>query len=159
MILLQRLEILIIRGNFLKLFRTYLLNIQQIVWVADETSSYRKIEYAVPQGTVLSPILNIYISGVFNIESFGDVIAFVDDSGIFYYDNNWNTLKRQVERDFIEIQNNFSSKLLSINLDTTKYLPLSNTTCFTTFHNLDIGVQGKSYVIPTKNELNIWVCT
>lgn len=116
-----------IRDTSLKLFESYLTNRQQVTRVNGVYSDLESISYGIPQGTVLGPILfNLYINGLFSIESSGEVLGFADDTSIFYKANSWLELKQKVEQDLPNLKNWFDSKLLTLNVDKTHYLPFSN---------------------------------
>lgn len=82
-----------IRGTALKLLKSYLCDRTQSVKIGETTSAETEVEYGVPQGTVLGPILFIlYINNVFNIASSGELVCFADDSAIIYRGKSWKTL-------------------------------------------------------------------
>ena len=56
-ILLQKLEVYGIRGTSLKLFESYLKNRYQFVKLDNEKSEVSLVEYGVPQGSILGPLL------------------------------------------------------------------------------------------------------
>lgn len=62
----------------------YLSNRGQILKIGD----FRNIEYGVPQGTTLGPIIcNVYVSNLFLLQEAVDIKEFSDDTGIFYRDD------------------------------------------------------------------------
>lgn len=114
------------RNNALKLIESYLENRQQTAYINNTYSEPRKIEFGVPQGTVLGPILFIlYINSIFNIPTSGQVFSYADDTAVLYKDNSWNSLRNKVEKDLILFKNWFDRKLLTINIKKTMYLPFA----------------------------------
>lgn len=99
-------------------------NRQQIVYVNDTYSYPRTIKFGVPQGTVLGPLLFIlYINSIFDLPTSGQIFSYADDTAVFYKATSWNFLKNKVEKDLKLFKNWFDSKLLTINILKTKYLP------------------------------------
>ena len=126
-ILLESLEDVGVRGISLNLFKTYLTNRAQLVKIDDFVSSQRIVECGVPQGTVLGPILfSIYLNGLLNIDSTGEIISFADDTVLLYKADNWEHLKQKVESDLSNIFDWFSSKILTINFEKTKFLTFTS---------------------------------
>ena len=63
----------------------YLTSRQQCVKINYYNSKLKVVEYGVPQGTVLGPILfNIYLKNLYEIKTQGLIISFADDTAIFY---------------------------------------------------------------------------
>lgn len=122
--LLNCLECIGIRGNPLKLLKSYLCDRKQCVKIGDHMSYVQTVEYGVPQGTVLGPLLfNVYVNDLFSLKTEGNVIAFADDTAIFYEAKDWNQLKQIVETDLGVVFNFFDERCLTVNLDKTFYVP------------------------------------
>lgn len=126
--LLDTLENIGIRGTNLKLMESYLTGRQQCVSINNKLSDTLTVNYGVPQGSVLGPILFIlYVNDLFKLPISGDIISFADDTAIFYKDKTWNALKNKVEKDFKTVIDFFNMKLLTINVKKTHFLPF---TCY-----------------------------
>lgn len=127
--LLDTLENLGFRGRFNDLLKSYLTNRKQSVSIDNNMSSTRIVSFGVPQGTVLGPILfSIYVNDLFNIPIDAEITSFADDTAIFFKDSTWESLKSKVERDFKTVIDFFNSRLLTININKTFYLPFSSYT-------------------------------
>lgn len=112
-----------IRGNANDLIKNYLKDRPQFVKIRNTLSDESTVEYGVPQGTVLGPILfTVYINDLFYLPSKGKIIAFADDTAIFYTDTTWDNLKKKVEKDLELIKSWFDCKLLTVNVSKTKYM-------------------------------------
>ena len=75
-------------------------------------SRYEGITCGVPQGTVLGPMLfHIYINDLLGIKTEESIIAFADDTAIYYEEKSWSKLKQKVEKDMEQIFNWYSENL------------------------------------------------
>ena len=83
-ILLQKLENYGIRGNALNLLSSYLENRCQYTHIFGLDSEKMLVQYGVPQGSVLGPLLFlIYINDMLNCTNLADFVLFADDTNTF----------------------------------------------------------------------------
>lgn len=125
-ILLRRLENIGVRGITNNLIRSYLSGRMQSVRLNDTKSDKRLVEYGVPQGTVLAPILfNIYINGLLSVLKEGNVYCFADDTVIIINDSDWDMVKTKSELAMFKVKKWLDNSLLSLNTDKTKFVAFS----------------------------------
>ena len=80
------------------------MNRKQCVGIDYANSGFLKIEYGVPQGTIVGPIIFIlYFNNLFEINPEGTNISFADDTAEFYESDTWNNLRGKVQNAFINI--------------------------------------------------------
>ena len=93
-ILLNKLQFYGIRGTINKLIRSYLSERRQYVFVNGSRSSHFKVDYGVPQGSVLGPLLFlIYINDLSNCTS-NSPRLFADDTCLIFHDHNLSRLEQ-----------------------------------------------------------------
>lgn len=148
-LLLQTLEDVGIRSGSLSLFKSYLTGRSQSVRVDSVMSDRRGVEFGIPQGTVLGPLLfSIYINGLFNVRCGGEVLGFADDIVVFYKADTWENLRTIVETGFPQLKNWLEHKLLTVNLKKTSYLPFScNRSGTPSFRSINITTIGEQCTI------------
>ena len=153
--LLTVLEDLGFRGVALDLIGGYLENRVQRVKVGGELSEPLTVEYGVPQGTVLGPVLfTMYINGLLNQNTTGDISSFADDTVIMYTAENWNELKTIAEGDLKIVKSWFDEMYLTINFDKTKFIPFScNRANIPAYSHLRIIIENREFAIYKTNSV------
>lgn len=131
--LISKIESLGVRGVPLKLFKDYLCDRSQCVRIDSVTSSYEKLTYGIPQGSILGPTLfQIYINDLCKLSiSNCKIFSYADDTALLVSDKNWEQARDRAEHALRIIMEWLSTNLLTLNLDKTKlirfYRPQSNT--------------------------------
>ncbi len=116
-----------IRGSMHSWFKSYLSNRNQYVTINDSNSVMQNVEYGVPQGSVLGPLLFLlYINDLGSIPKleFSPKI-FADDTNVFVYSSNLSDLKIKCQHTINIISDWMLANRLTINCDKTNYMIFS----------------------------------
>ena len=125
-ILLNKLRRYGVRGIALDWFKSYLKNRRQYVSYCGIHSRVMDIEYGVPQGSVLGPLLFIlYTNDIPRCLHHCKTILFADDTTIYLTGAEVQTLYHQVNYDLDILDDWFKANQLSVNPSKTKYILFS----------------------------------
>ena len=116
--LLTKLEHYGIRGPTLDLFASFLTNRFQYQYVSLENhqSNPKKINYGVPQGSVLGPLLfNIYVNDISTSVSCTPRL-FADDTCLIVDDKNINDLHKKITTEITSLNKWMIANKLTLNL-------------------------------------------
>ncbi len=121
-ILLNKLEKIGIRGAALNWFCNYLKDRKQFVQYNNIKSDCLNINYGVPQGSILGPLLFlIYINDLPNCLKFLRAIMFADDSTIYGSLINMKEIHK-VQKDLNNLVDWLCANKLSLNVSKTYYI-------------------------------------
>ena len=122
-ILLDKLAYYGVRGTENKWFKTYLTNRKQHVTVSDQTSDNALIEFGVPQGSVLGPLLFlIYINDLNQAIKFSRVHHFADDANLLLVDNSLKKINKHINHDLKLLTTWLRANRISLNTSKTEIL-------------------------------------
>lgn len=127
-ILLKRLEVTFgIRGTVLQWLRSYLSERLQAVRIAGHSSEFSKLQYGVPQGSVLGPLLFLlYTAPIVDIINRHGLMGhcYADDTQIYFYcsPNSMSQLSAAFTICTDEIQKWMFSNRLKLNCDKTEVM-------------------------------------
>lgn len=112
--------------NACKLIKSYLSNRTQVVRINGKSSSPRVIKYGVPQGSILGPLLFIlFVNDIFRLPLKGKLQLYADDASLLYTEENFETLRNNIEHDIKLLTEYFMRNHMAINLDKTNYIVFS----------------------------------
>ena len=81
-------------------FKGYLTNRQQFTTVNNKQSELLSIDFGVPQGSILGPLLFlIYIHDLSKVIMFSSVHYFADDINILYVNSSLKDIKKKINHD------------------------------------------------------------
>ena len=116
-----------IRGVPLQWFKSYLESRAQYVEVENVKSNPLFIQYGVPQGSTLGPLLFlIYINNMPNRLEKANIRTFADDTTLFYSSNSPQDLKKSINEEFNHLLNYCSANKLSVNFKKIHHMTISS---------------------------------
>ena len=117
--------------------KSYLSNRKQYVNVNSNRSGLQHIICAVPQGSILGPLLFIiYINDITNTSDVLDFILFADDTTILYSHKNIASQINFINRELLEVSNWFKANKLSVNASKTNFMVLGTPQMTKYSHNV-----------------------
>jgi len=141
-ILLYKLEMLGATHNTLKWFKSYLTDRSQYVRLENVTSPPAFISHGVPQGSVLGPLLFNIFTNDFHKCHHSIHSQYADDTAILISDCSIQELNNKVNKELQSITTWVEANKLSLNLQKTQYLVISNSKS-----NIQLNVKVRDVVI------------
>ena len=122
-ILLQKLDHYGIRGAANDWFRSYLSNRKQIVSLNGFNSQELNVDFGVPQGSVLGPLLFlIYINDLHVAIKYSKTYHFADDTNLLNKNKSLKQLKKHLNLDLRSLCKWLKSNKISLNASKTELL-------------------------------------
>jgi len=113
-ILLKKMEYYGVHGTALKLFQSYLSNRKQVTCIDGCISALDLIEWGVPQGSVLGPLLFlIFINDIHHASDLGTWL-FADDTSLVSCAGSLSDLQQKMNQQVAKVQDWLLSNRLSV---------------------------------------------
>lgn len=124
--LLLKLGKLGLDSTALRWFTSYLTNRRQHVKYQCVESTMGTVEYGVPQGSVLGPLLFLlHVNDLFSLDVDCKFVAFADDVAIIVKGESWEQTHTQATGVMDRIAKWFELNSLTVNISKTKYITFS----------------------------------
>ena len=122
-ILLTKLKYLGFNHLAMNWFTSYLRGRKQFVDFNGSKSKFQKINWGIPQGTVMGPLLFlIYTSEIVNIVKHCTPAIFADDTSLLVRDKTFRGLFEKASYELKLFQQWFDDNMLTANMSKTKYM-------------------------------------
>jgi retron-type reverse transcriptase len=125
-LLLKKLKTVLGNSTLWLWFKSYLSNRSQTTRINGETSDPCKVIYGIPQGTVLGPLLfNIYVNDLLNIDINSNILAFADDTVLFFEGKTWSEVESKANAGLVRVNNWYAKNSLMLNKKKSVFIPFA----------------------------------
>ena len=121
-ILLKKLWHYGIRGIANDWFKSYLTNRMQYVSIDGISSDLLEVNFGVPQGSVLGPLLFLlYINDLHNSIRFSSPFHYADDTGLLNIQDSISAINKTLNKDLRELSFWLNANKIALNVAKTNY--------------------------------------
>lgn len=141
-LLIKKLELYGIEGAALEWFRSYLTDRRQVVKVGEQISEALNVNFGVPQGSTLGPLLfNMYINDLGDTLLWCLMRLFADDTLIYIILRDIEEAQRKLNEDLQRIYRKICQNKLRLNLNKTKAMLITRQRNVE-LHDIDLHIDG-----------------
>jgi hypothetical protein len=120
-ILINKLQSFGLMGLELDWFNSYLSDRKQITKVGTAISEVANVDYGVPQGSILGPLLfTLYINSLPSVVSYSKINLYADDTAVFYAGKSVAEISEKLSSDMSDIATWMEGSRLTLNATKTK---------------------------------------
>ena len=126
-LLLQKLHSYGVQTTEYKWFKSYLTNRTQSVMVNNVASDELGIQYGVPQGSILGPLLfTMFINDLPRVTSKCKVVLYADDTALIYSHTQTRVVENVLNNELNHVTQWLNTNKLTLNTKKTKSMVISN---------------------------------
>jgi len=145
-ILLRKLQDVGASTSVLQWFNSYLTNRYQVVRIHSTVSNPIPIEYGVPQGSILGPLLfSIYVNDLPEAPRNCSTECYVDDTKLFvsFHSQDTQRIVEEMNEDLLGVRNWCFRNRLLLNPDKTKLIVFGSRQMTSKLHDFRLSLLGK----------------
>ena len=122
-LLFSKLEHYGFRGHSLQLLKSYVSDRRQYTKINNSTSRVNSLNYGVPQGSVLGPLLFLlYVNDIQHCIDKKKIKLFADDTGVFQFDKDLRVVVNEASQNLAKIYDWFLCNRLALSLEKSHFL-------------------------------------
>lgn len=143
--LVNKLDVIGVRGTALKIFGDFLCNRRQQVKIGNYVSSDENVVYGVPQGSILGPSLFLVYINDLCLQPLcnGKIFTYADDTAVIFHGETWDEVRRIAENGLHRLGQWLGANLLTLNISKSSFIQFSFSK--TNLKNVNIKVHSCNY--------------
>ena len=123
-LLIAKLEAYGFSTNALLFMLSYPKSRSQRVSINSSFSTWEEIIAGVPQGSILGPLLNIFLNDIFYFENRAFISNYADDNVLYAFGSNLEEVKQNLSQDLLKLSEWFHENCMILNSEKCHYMSL-----------------------------------